>query len=168
MTDVRTLRPRGSSGLSGRPGMRSRSSPGSPAPDDHGSSAIELAILAPLLLAMIWITIQYALYYQGRQVALAAAQLGARVASQDADAVPGWQALAERSAENYYQGLGTRVLGPHITAVAVPAGPGQVRVTVTGQAASIMFGLNLTIHETAGGPIDCFRPDLNGGQQCQN
>src|SRR6266705_3313627 len=63
---------------------------------DRGSSAIELVILAPLLLAIIWMTIQYALYYQGRQVALAAAQLGARVASQDADTVPGWQALAER------------------------------------------------------------------------
>jgi Flp pilus assembly protein TadG len=133
---------------------------------DRGSSAIELAILAPILLAMIWLTIQYALYYQGRQVALAAAQLGARVASQDANKVPGWAGLAESSAEKYYQGLGTRVLGPHITAVAAPAGVGQVRVTVTGQAASIMFGLNLTIHETAGGPIDCFRPDLNGGQAC--
>jgi len=78
---------------------------------DRGSSAIELAILAPMLLAMIWLTIQYALYYQGRQVALAAAQLGARVASQDADAVPGWAGLADQSAENYYHGLGTRVLG---------------------------------------------------------
>ena len=134
---------------------------------DRGSSAIELAILAPMLLAMIWLTIQYALYYQGRQVALAAAQLGARVASQDADTVPGWTGLAERSSENYYQGLGTKVLGSHISAVAVASGQGQVRVTVTGHAASIMFGLNLTIHESAGGPIDCFRPDLNGGQQCQ-
>jgi len=168
MTDVRTLRPRGSSGLSGRPGMRRRSSPGSAAPDDHGSSAIELAILAPMLLAMIWLTIQFALWYQGRQVALAAAQLGARVASQDAGAVPGWQALAERSAEDYYQGLGTKVLGSRISALAGTSGQGQVRVTVKGQAASIMFGLNLTIQETAGGPIDCFRPDRNGGQRCQN
>jgi Flp pilus assembly protein TadG len=88
---------------------------------DRGSSAIELAILAPMLLALIWLTIQYALYYQGRQVALAAAQLGARVASQDAGAVPGWQALAERSAEDYYQGLGTKVLGSRIRSPARPA-----------------------------------------------
>jgi Flp pilus assembly protein TadG len=135
---------------------------------DRGSSAIELAILAPMLLALIWLTIQYAVYYQGRQVALAAAQLGARVASQDAGTVPGWQKLAEDDAENYYQGLGTKVLGGRISAVAEEVGQGQVRVTVTGQAASIMLGLNLTIHATAGGPIDCFRPDLNGGQQCQN
>jgi Flp pilus assembly protein TadG len=131
---------------------------------DRGSSAIELAILAPMLLAMIWLTIQYALYYQGRQVALAAAQIGARVARQDAHTVPGWQAIAQRDAEDYYQGLGTKVLGDKISAVASIPGPGQVQVVVTGQAASIMFGLTLPIHETAGGPIECFRP--NPGQQC--
>jgi len=133
---------------------------------DRGSSAVELVILTPMLLALIWLFIQYALYYQGRQVALAAAQIGARVARQDANSVPGWQTIAERSAESYYAGLGTKVLGGAVTAVAVPLGVSQVRVTVTGQAASIMFGLTLTIHESAGGPIECFRPDLNGGQQC--
>jgi Flp pilus assembly protein TadG len=133
---------------------------------DRGSSAIELAILAPMLLALVWLTIQYAVYYQGRQVALAAAQIGARVARQDAHTVPGWQIIAERSAQDYYQGLGTKVLGGTITATAFTYGTSQVRVTVTGDAASIMFGLTLTIHETAGGPIECFRPDLNGGQQC--
>jgi hypothetical protein len=121
---------------------------------DRGSSAVELVLL-----------IQYALYYQGRQVALAAAQIGARVARQDANAVPGWQAVAEHAAESYYAGLGTRVLGGTVTVVAAPGGVSQVRVTVTGRAASIMFGLTLTIRETAGGPVECFRPGLNGGQQ---
>jgi Flp pilus assembly protein TadG len=123
---------------------------------------VELVILTPMLLALIWLIIQYSLYYQGRQVALAAAQIGARVARQDASTAPGWRAIAEHSAESYYAGLGTKVLGGTVTAVAAPA----VKVTVTGQAASIMFGLTLTIHETAGGPVECFRPDLNGGQQC--
>jgi Flp pilus assembly protein TadG len=127
---------------------------------------VELVLLAPMLLALIWLVIQYALYYQGRQVALAAAQIGARVARQDAGTVPGWQAIAEHAAQSYYAGLGTRVLGGAVTAVAAPAGVSQVKVTVTGQAASIMFGLTLTIHETTGGPIECFRPDRDGGQQC--
>jgi Flp pilus assembly protein TadG len=135
-------------------------------PGDRGASAVELAILGTALLALIWMIIQYALYCQGRQVALAAAQIGARVARQDASTVPGWRAIAERSAQSYYAGLGTRVLGGHVTAVAAPAGLSRVQVTVTGQVASIMFGLTLTIHETAGGPVECFRPDLNGGQQC--
>jgi Flp pilus assembly protein TadG len=150
----RPARGRGAPGMARRPGA------------DHGSSAVELVILTPMVLALIWLIIQYALYYQGRQVALAAAQIGARVARQDASAVPGWRAIAEHSAESYYAGLGTRVLGGTVTAVAAPAGVSEVKVTVTGQAASIMFGLTLTIHETAGGPVECFRPDLNGGQRC--
>ena len=133
---------------------------------DRGSSAVELVVLTPMLLALIWLIIQYALYYQGREVALAAAQIGARAARQDANTVPGWRAIAEHSAESYYAGLGTRVLGGEVTAVAAPAGVSQVRVSVTGQVVSIMFGLTLTIHESAGGPVECFRPDLNGGQLC--
>ena len=144
----------------GGPGVARR--PGA----DRGSSAVELVILTPMLLALIWLIIQYSLYYQGRHVALAAAQIGARVARQDASTVPGWRAIAEHSAEGYYAGLGTKVLGGTVTAVAAPAGVSEVKVTVTGQAASIMFGLTLTIHETASGPVECFRPDLNGGQQC--
>jgi len=118
-----------------------------------------------MLLALIWLAIQYALYFQGRQVALAAAQVGARVARDEAETVPGWQADAQQKAESYYSGLGTKVLGNGISAMASESGS-NVRVTVTGQAASILFGLNLTIHETAGGPIECFRPDLDGGQLC--
>jgi Flp pilus assembly protein TadG len=133
---------------------------------DRGSSAVELAVLAPVLLLLVWLTIQFALWSQGRQVALAAAQVGARVARQDANTVPGWQALAQQSAQSYYAGLGTRVLGGNITATAATYGTSEVRVTVTGNVASILFGLQLPINETAGGPIECFRPDLNGGQQC--
>jgi Flp pilus assembly protein TadG len=133
---------------------------------DSGSSAIELVILAPMLLVIIWLSIQYALYYQGREVALAAAQLGARVASQDEHAVPGWQEIAQNDAQNYYNGLGTRVLGDSISADAEVSGVGQVRVTVTGQVQSILLGLSLPIHETAGAPIECFRPEADGGQDC--
>jgi Flp pilus assembly protein TadG len=133
---------------------------------DRGASAIELAILAPILLVLIWLGIQYALYLQGRQVALAAAQIGARVAREQAATVPGWVANARNAAESYYNGLGTKVLGNGIQATPIAIGHNDVQVTVTGDAASILFGLRLPIHETAGGPIECFRSDLNGGQLC--
>jgi Flp pilus assembly protein TadG len=133
---------------------------------DRGASAIELAILAPMLLALIWLGIQYALYLQGRQVALAAAQIGARVAREQAATVPGWIANARNAAESYYNGLGTKVLGNGIVARPQAVGHNDVQVTVTGDVASILFGLRLPIHETAGGPIECFRSDLNGGQLC--
>lgn len=133
---------------------------------DRGTSAIELAILAPMLLALIWLAIQYALYFQGRQVALAAAQVGDRVAREQAATVRGWQANAVNQAESYYNGLGTKVLGNGIVATARRVGNNDVQVTVSGDAASILLGLRLTINETAVGPIECFRPDLNGGQAC--
>lgn len=134
---------------------------------DRGSSAAELVILAPVLLLLIWLTVQYAMYTQGRQVAQAAAQIGDRVARQDVNTVPNWQALAEQSARSYYQGLGTRVLGRNgITVIATPAGSGRVTVTVKAQVASILLGLKLPISEQASGPVECFRPDRSGGRQC--
>jgi Flp pilus assembly protein TadG len=135
-------------------------------PADRGSSVVELAILAPMLLLIIWMTIQYALYFQAREVALEAAQTGARLARQYADTDPrGWQAMADSAAKSYYTGLGTKVLGNGIAARAYfqPGQPGQVRVTVTGNVASILLGLSLPINETSGGPIECFRPDTGGG-----
>lgn len=135
---------------------------------DRGASAIELAILAPVMLGLVFLAIQFALWYQGRQVALAAAQDGNRIAREQAETSPGWQAAAESDARNYYALLGTKVLGNGVTAVTEHAGISQVQTTVTGQVALIapFPGLTLTIRETARGPIECFRPDENGGQAC--
>ena len=66
----------------------------------------------------------------------------------------------------YYGQLGTKVLGGNIQARATGSAVNQVGVTVTGRVVSIVFGLKLTIHETVTGPVECFRPDLNGGQRC--
>lgn len=132
---------------------------------DRGSSAIELVVLAPVLLVLIWLTIQYAMYFQARQVALAAAQIGARTAREDADELPDWQTLAINDAKSYYAGLGTKVLGNGITVTATISGS-NVQVLVTGQVPSLLFGLPLKINETSGGAIECFRPELDGGEQC--
>ncbi len=133
---------------------------------DRGSSAVELAILAPVLLLIIWLSVQFAFWYQGRQVALAAAQAGDRVARQEADTVGSWRRDAEDRAIRYYGELGTKVLGGAITATATGSPLNQVRVTVTGRVVSIVPGLDLPIRATVGGPVECFRPDLNGGQRC--
>jgi Flp pilus assembly protein TadG len=134
---------------------------------DHGASAIELAIVAPVLLILIWLIVQYALYFQARQVALAAAQEGDRWARQNASTTIGWQAVAAAHAEDYYKSLGTRVLGNSVGATAKFSGPGQVQVTVSGTMISILFGFSLPpVTETVTGPEECFRPDVGGGQQC--
>ncbi|MBV9379195.1 MAG: pilus assembly protein [Streptosporangiaceae bacterium] len=130
---------------------------------DRGSSAIELAILAPMLLIMIWLVVQFALWFQSRSVAVAAAQAGARMAREEAG-VAGrpWQTDAVARARDYYNSLGTKILGG---IQVVPVGnPGtNVGVQVTGTVSSIIPGLTLTITETSEGPVECFRPLNNGG-----
>ncbi len=132
---------------------------------DRGSSVVELAILAPLMLLLIWMTIQYALYFQARQVALEAAQVGARYAEQYATKDVNWQTDAENAAKSYYTGLGTKVVGG-LTATATSPAAGEVQVTVTGNVATILAGLPIHIQEVSSGPIECFRPDTAVGEAC--
>ena len=134
---------------------------------DRGSSVVELAILAPLMLLLIWMTIQYALYFEARQVALEAAQVGARYAEQYATKDVNWQADAGNAAKSYYNGLGTRVLGSTgITATVTSPAAGEVQVTVTGNVASILLGIPIHIQEVSSGPVECFRPDSVAGEAC--
>lgn len=133
-----------------------------PAPD-RGSSAVELAILAPAMLLATMLIIQFGLWFNARHAALAAAQAGARIAREEAASSPQWQADAIREAAMYYHALGTRLL----TDVQIPA-PSQdnatheVFVTVTGQLAGIL-PWHLSITQTAGGPVECFHPAAGGG-----
>jgi Flp pilus assembly protein TadG len=133
-----------------------------PAAPDRGASAVELAILAPALLIATMLIIQFALWFEARHAALAAAQAGARVARAEAAISPRWQADAQREATQYYDALGTKLL----TAVQVPPPvrdqANNVYVTVTGRLDGIL-PWHLTIQQTAGGPVECFRPAGGGG-----
>jgi Flp pilus assembly protein TadG len=130
---------------------------------DRGSSVIELAILAPILLIIIFLTIQWALWFQARQVALEAAQQGARFARQYETTDPNWAAQASAAARSYYRSLTTQVLGNRITALPIGPANGVVGVTVTGSVPSLFFGVPLSVTASSTGPIECFRPDIPGG-----
>jgi Flp pilus assembly protein TadG len=130
---------------------------------DAGASAVELAILAPALLFATMLIVQFALWFDARHAALAAAQAGARIAREEAAANPRWQVDAGREATTYYNALGTKLL----TNVQVPPpardqATNQVFVTVTGQLAGIL-PWHMTIRATVGGPVECFRPAGGGG-----
>ncbi len=129
---------------------------------DRGSSAIELAILAPALLVLTMIVIQFALWFQARQAALAAAQEGARdarVLSANPAADPGWPQQVTDDALHFYHGLGTKIL--HNVTATPFANPqaGMAGVTVSGQLNSLlnMFG-GITVTVTVQGPQECFHP----------
>ena len=130
---------------------------------DRGASAVELAILAPALIFASLLIVQFAIWFDARHAALAAAQQGDLVAREDASVNPGgWQGLAESAATSYYRGLNTSLISG-VTAQAAPAPNGMVSVTIKGKMTGIW---PLTISETVTGPIECFRTQASQGVAC--
>jgi Flp pilus assembly protein TadG len=130
---------------------------------DRGASAVELAILAPALLFASLLIIQFALWFDARHAALAAAQQGDLVAREDEFVnQAGWAGLAQTAATTYYAGLDTSVLSA-VTAKAKPGQANTVSVTVKGKLTGVW---PLTITETVTGPIECFRTQVSQGAAC--
>jgi Flp pilus assembly protein TadG len=130
---------------------------------DRGASAVELAILAPALIFASLLIVQFAIWFDARHAALAAAQQGDLVAREDASVNPGgWQGLAENAATSYYHGLNTSLISS-VTAQANRGQNGTVSVTVQGRMTGIW---PLTISETVTGPIECFRTQASQGMAC--
>jgi Flp pilus assembly protein TadG len=122
-------------------------------------------VLAPALMMMCMLILQFGLWFNARQAALAAAQAGATVAREEAASNGNWQANAQSAAQQYFQGLHTSLLSK-LTATA--AGNPQQNVSVTvhgplGFSVFSFFDLNLTVSATAGGPVECFRPNEQDG-----
>ena len=131
-----------------------------PTRPERGSSAVELAVLAPALMMICMLILQFGLWFNARQAALSAAQAGALVAREQAAASPGWAGAAQQAAMRYDTGLHTALLSK-LTAQASGDPRTNVYVTVSGPLGYSVFGffgLNLTISATAGGPVECFRP----------
>ena len=131
-----------------------------PRRDDRGSSVVELAVLAPAFLMIIMLIVQFGLWFNARQAALAAAQAGAQIARENAAVTANWPALAEQASTSYYDTLNTSLLSS-LKANAHGDRANQVFVTVSGPMGYSVFnffGIKWTITETAGGPVECFRP----------
>ncbi|TXK36033.1 TadE/TadG family type IV pilus assembly protein [Nonomuraea sp. C10] len=134
---------------------------------DGGASVIELALLMPVVLAVVLLIVQVALWFHGRQVAEAAAREGARVARAAPTDSDGWEEQARAQARDVVAAIGPRLLsGAEIT--TAEREPDERHVTVTGSAVQViplLPELAFTITATAGGPVECFRPD-DGGEDC--
>lgn len=127
---------------------------------DRGSNVVELAVLTPALMMLCMLILQFGLWFNARQAALAAAQAGATVAREEAASNRGWQTDADDAATKYYDSLNTTLLGG--LAPRAYGDPAQnVYVTVQGKLGYTVFPffhLDLTVSATAGGPVECFRP----------
>jgi Flp pilus assembly protein TadG len=131
---------------------------------DRGASAIELVILAPALIFVSMLIVQFAVWLDATHAALAAAAEGDRAAREAAAVSPGWQQTATQVALNYYHGLDTSVLGDvSVSRIHFDPVAGTVSVTVSGQLAGIW---PLTVSETVTGPAECFRTAASEGANC--
>lgn len=134
--------------------------------DDRGSSAIELAILAPALLILTMIIIQFALWFQARQAALAAAQEGAREARELSvtKSAGSWEQQVKNDTVNFYDSLGSKILTDVKVTTIDDTADGIAGVTVSGQLNSLLnaFG-GMTVTVTVQGPMECFHPVTAGG-----
>lgn len=134
-----------------RPGRRA---------DERGASAIELAVIAPALLVLIFFSIQVALWLFGRNVAEQSAREAVsrlRVIVVGSD-LPSALAAAQVEAENYARSVGGEsMLDP--VATATLSSPTRVRVSVTGRAISLVPGVTLTVSGSAEGDVEQFQVD---------
>lgn len=111
--------------------------------------SLEIAVLGPALLLLIFSVVQVALVGHARSIALAAAQEGATAASAYGAGLGAGQARASEFL--------ARVAGDSLQATTVlvsSRGP-VVRVAVTGRSLSVLPGLRgVTIQQVAEAPVE--------------
>jgi Flp pilus assembly protein TadG len=120
--------------------------------DEAGSSAVEMAIIFPVTVFIIFGIIQFGLWYHAAAIARSAAQEGARAASAyQANAAAG-TAGAEHVLTDNAGGLISHV---HV----VPYRDTEVAtVTVSGQALQVIPFIALAVHGSATAPVEAYRP----------
>jgi Flp pilus assembly protein TadG len=125
---------------------------------EDGSSAIELVLLTPVLIALVFAVVQAALLWNAQQAAVAAAQQGARLARV---AGGGTDATDVRAATvAYLRSVGASLLDAPM--VTVRRAGGWATVTVTAHAVSLLPGATLTVRGTSRGPVETFTADVRG------
>lgn len=117
--------------------------------------AIEMVLLLPLAFSILFLAVQGAMYYQGRTVALSAAQEGARGAA-------GYEATAgdgRTAALDFTDRTGESLMAPHVT-IDRDAQSGTVTVEVTGRTQSFVPGWDPEVTQSASRTIEEFtRPE---------
>jgi len=136
-----------------------------PLRSDSGASSVELVILAPGLIFVSLLIVQFALWLNATHAAQSAAQEGDRVAREtEFTNSASWQQTATQVALSYYHGLDTSALGSvSVSRVSFDAAADTVAVTVSGRLNGIF---PLPVSETVSGPVECFRTSASEGAKC--
>lgn len=131
---------------------------------ESGVSAIEFVFLTPILFFLIFATVQFAIYFFARHVAIAAAQEGDRVArAEAADPAENWSADAKTKSNAWINQLAPSLLNGATVRTGAAGVPGAaswtVSVTVSASVPSLIPGVKMTVTEISTGPVEQFIPD---------
>jgi len=120
----------------------------------RGSVTLELVVVFPVLMLLVWIGMQLVLVFFANRVALSAAQEGVRAARERT----GSTTVAERRAQRYLDQLGsTLLLHPQVRASRTAD---AARVEVSGHAQQLVpFFARLRVVQVAESPRERFRGD---------
>jgi Flp pilus assembly protein TadG len=129
---------------------------------ERGVSSLELAILAPAILALIFMSIQTALWLYARSVALNAAQEG--VSRLRLVQPPVYTTAVGEKVRADIESYAKQVGGTTLRNASVPfpdydQPKGMVSFTVKGDSVSLVPGLDLPVNRKATGPIEQFEAD---------
>lgn len=120
---------------------------------DRGALAVEMVLLLPLAFSLVFLAVQAGVYYQGRTVAMSAAQEGARSAAgfeaTDGDGRAAALAFAERAG-------GSTVFDDPRVEVERDAESGKVVVEVTGKTGSFVPGWEPEVTQSASRTLEEF------------
>jgi Flp pilus assembly protein TadG len=121
---------------------------------DRGAATLELVVLFPVLMLLIFGVVQGALFFHGRNVALAAAEQGVRAGRAEGLGDPA--AVAAAQARQFL--LDTGELDNLTNLVIAPAVDGdQVRVTITARTVSLLPGVpGPRVSHSAAGSLERF------------
>jgi Flp pilus assembly protein TadG len=118
--------------------------------DQRGAGTVELVIATPLLLLLILLIAQFALYLHATHIAQAAASQALSAARVSG----GSTAAGTTEAHRVLSQLGNGPL--HGSSVDARRTATQASVTITGTVTSVVPLLTLTVHAEAAGPVERF------------
>ncbi|WP_419994466.1 TadE/TadG family type IV pilus assembly protein [Streptomyces boninensis] len=123
---------------------------------DRGAAATQVVLIAPLLMMLTLLSVQFALQWHAAHVAQTAAAQGLAAARSDG----GSAAAGQTRAREVLGAVGERVLQrPQVTAARSAT---EARVTIKGEVISVAPWLHLPATGRAAGPVDRF-VDVNEG-----
>lgn len=124
---------------------------------DRGVISIEMVLLLPLAFSLLFLALQGAMYYQGRTVALSAAQEGARGAA----AYEASEGDGRAAALTFTGRTGESLMTPHV-AIERDSHAGTVTVAVTGTTKSFVPGWDPEVTQSASRSIEEFTAPEEG------